>query len=409
MNIKVRKFPYPFKCAFSISSDIDNASSLEYFVHFMEFLNTDIQTIYGPGLGLEVGNSFWFFNGSGSNQLSYFEGLTDQKTRLAPIIRLFIESGHIDSLHSWGNFDKGGFKRYYAEKGMEILNKHNFDIPVWINHGIDLNYQKVGDYPNMYGDDPNHSCYHTDLLVEAGCEYIWTGKTTHIIGQNGKKNLSLIMKSAIQGFLKQTKYRNEKDPIFNYDNNLINPLVLRDGNKIWEFIRFINSWGGAGELDLNEFADQININNLNRLIKNEGVMILYTHFNENLTKTIPKVLYENLLELKKMAKRKDILVTTTSRILKFWEISNYISYNVQTFDDKTIININDVLDCPVGKKSINRYHLNGLTFYCNNSKPHNIVFKNKLCKSISNPPDETGQKSLSIPWEKLEYPKIDIL
>ena len=76
-----------------------------------------------------------------------------------------------------------------------------------------------------------------------------------------------------------------------------------------------------------------------------------------------------------MAKRKDILVTTTSRILKFWEISNYISYNVQTFDDKIIININDVLDCPIGKKSINRYHLNGLTFYCNNSKPHNIVLK----------------------------------
>ena len=61
MNVKVRKFPYPYKCAFSISSDIDNATSLEYFVHFMDFLNTDIQTIYGPGLDLEVGNSFWFF------------------------------------------------------------------------------------------------------------------------------------------------------------------------------------------------------------------------------------------------------------------------------------------------------------------------------------------------------------
>ena len=29
------------------------------------------------------------------------------------------------------------------------------------------------------------------------------------------------------------------------------------GMKIWEFTRFINSWGNAGELDLNEFADQI--------------------------------------------------------------------------------------------------------------------------------------------------------
>ena len=45
----------------------------------MDFLNSENQTIYGPGLGLEVGNSFWFFNGSKSFQLSYFEGLTIKK------------------------------------------------------------------------------------------------------------------------------------------------------------------------------------------------------------------------------------------------------------------------------------------------------------------------------------------
>ena len=64
MNLKIRKFPYPYKCALSISSDIDNASSLKFFVQFMDFLNSEKQTIYGPGLELEVGNSFWFFNGS---------------------------------------------------------------------------------------------------------------------------------------------------------------------------------------------------------------------------------------------------------------------------------------------------------------------------------------------------------
>ena len=58
MSIEIRKFPYPYKCALSISSDIDNASSSEFFVQFMDFLNSEKQTIYGPGLGLEVGNSF---------------------------------------------------------------------------------------------------------------------------------------------------------------------------------------------------------------------------------------------------------------------------------------------------------------------------------------------------------------
>jgi len=409
MKVRVRKFPYPYKCALSISSDIDNASSLEYFVQFMDFLNSEKQTIYGSGLGLEVGNSFWFFNGARSQQLSYFQGLTDKETPLAPIIRLFLKSKHIDTLHSWGNFDRGGFKRNYAEKGIEVLNKYNFNIPVWINHGINLNYQKIGDYPNMYGDDPTHPCYHTDLLSEIGLEFIWTGKVTHVIGQNGRKNFSVLSKLFIQKILKKTKYQHVKDPIYDDDNNLIRPLLLRDGNKIWEFIRFINPWGNAGELDLYEFVDQINTKNLKRLIKNQGFMILYTHFNENLFTEIPIKLKHYLNILKKMVNRKEILMGTTSRILKYLEVSNYISYEVQELEDKVIIFIDDKMYCPIGIKSVKSSHLIGLTFYIKIPKPHKIIFKNKLYETTLNSPDQTGKESISIAWEKLEYPEFNIL
>ncbi len=409
MNLKIRKFPYPYKCAFSISSDIDNASSLDFFVQFMDFLNSEKQTIYGPGLGLEVGNSFWFFNGSKSEQLSYFDGLSDKETSFAPIIRLYLKSKHIDTLHSWGNFDRGGFKRYYAEKGTEVLNKYNFNIPVWVNHGINLNYQKVGDYPSMYGDDPTHSCYHTDLLSESGLEFIWTGKVTHIIGQDGRENFSILSKLLIQKIIKKLKYQHVKDPIYDDDNNLIKPLLLRDGNKKWEFTRFINSWGNAGDLDFYEFVGQIKARNLKRLIKNQGIMILYTHFNENLGATIPMNLNERLGFLKKMVNRKEILMGTSSRILKYWEISNYIKFEVQDLEDKVIILINDIMYSPVGKQSVTSFHLNGLTFYINISKPHKIIFKNKVCRTILNPPDYTGKHSISIPWQKLEYPEVNTL
>ena len=50
MNVSLRKFPFPYRCALAISSDIDNASSLNNFVEFMEFLNTKRQTKYGLGL-----------------------------------------------------------------------------------------------------------------------------------------------------------------------------------------------------------------------------------------------------------------------------------------------------------------------------------------------------------------------
>ena len=138
-------------------------------------------------------------------------------------------------------------------------------------------------------------------------------------------------------------------------------------------------------------------------------MILYTHFNENLYNTIPTKLNHYLTNLKNMVNRKEILMGTTSRILKYWEVSNYITFEVQDFEDQLIIKINDKMYCPVGEKSVKKFHLNGLTFYFNIAKPHKIIFKNKLCKTIVNPPDQTGKKSISIAWQKLEYPEINLL
>ena len=110
-----------------------------------------------------------------------------------------------------------------------------------------------------------------------------------------------------------------------------------------------------------------------------------------------------------MVNRKEILMGTSSRILKYWEISNYINFEVRNLEDKVIILINDIMYSPVGKKSVTTFHLNGLTFYINISKPHKIIFKDKICRTILNPPDHTGKQSISIPWQKLEYPEVNAL
>ena len=192
-------------------------------------------------------------------------------------------------------------------------------------------------------------------------------------------------------------------------NQLFFPIQFRDNTKSWEFIRFMNSWGKEQVLDIHDLATQLSSSILNQLIKNRGFMILYTHFNENLAKSIPRNVYNNLRALKKMVDDKDILMGTTSRILKYWEISNYVAFEVRDLQDKVIIKINENMRCPVGIKPIKSFHLSGLTFYIKAPKPHNIIFKNKLCKTVLNPPDETGEKSISIPWEKLEYPKVKIV
>ena len=137
-------------------------------------------------------------------------------------------------------------------------------------------------------------------------------------------------------------------------------------------------------------------------------MILYTHFNENLPRKIPVKLNHYLSNLKNMVNRKEILMGTTSRILKYWEVSKHITFEVQDLKNKVIIVINDKMYSPAGKKSVTSFHLSGLTFYIKRSKPHEIIFKNKLCRAILNPPDETGKESISIPWEKLEYPEVSL-
>ena len=67
--------------------------------------------------------------------------------------------------------------------------------------------------------------------LESGFEYVWTGKATHIIGQDGKNNFSIFTKSIIQRLFKKIKYQNVKDPIYDDDNKLLRPLILRDGNE----------------------------------------------------------------------------------------------------------------------------------------------------------------------------------
>jgi len=405
-GIQLRKFPFPFKCSLAISSDIDNAASQETFIEIMEYFNTESDTVFGRGLGLEVGNSFWFFSNSNQPQLSYFDGLTTDETSFAPIIRNMWQSGHIDTLHSWGNFDLGGFTRSIAQVALKELQKYDTTIPVWVNHGIGLNHQKVGNYPNMFGDEPSHKAYHLDLAIESGCEYFWTGKVTHVIGQNSRPTISVQSKLGIQWLMKRTRYRNVVNPIYDDGNQLLFPIQFRDNTKSWEFIRFMNAWGKEQVLDIHDLATQLSPSILNQLIKNRGFMILYTHFNENVKMIgLPNDLIRNLFYLKKKNIEGDIFIATPSRLFKYKELHDYLNFKVDSSDGMTNIYIDSNLETPIGSKSLVRDQLCGLTFYVKAPSSTRIWFQKKKLEIKKNPKDEYGKLSVMIPWEKLSYPK----
>ena len=58
-QVELRKFPYPYKAAFTICSDIDNTETVEEFIKIHNIINrTDTDSC----LGLDIGDSFWFYN-----------------------------------------------------------------------------------------------------------------------------------------------------------------------------------------------------------------------------------------------------------------------------------------------------------------------------------------------------------
>ena len=127
MNLKfrkepviLRKFPFPYRAALSICSDCDDIKSRRDFLTFEKFFNTDEKTNIGKGLSLEVANSMFIY--SDNNHFSYFSG--NQQDIL--VIEKLIRSGHIDSLHSYGE------RKNFPEKEDDITNNRQTVITILI-------------------------------------------------------------------------------------------------------------------------------------------------------------------------------------------------------------------------------------------------------------------------------------
>lgn len=404
MNISLRKFPYPFKAAFSICCDCDDIASLDTFLVVMDYFNCNTITELGKGLGLEVGNSFWFFNESTSNQLSYFKSFSKVETSFAPICRELCKSGHLDIMHTFGNFDNNSFSRKFAEIAINELIKHDLKIQTWVNHGG--NSQNVGYLNNCLGSIPGTSEYHIDLCREYGLRYFCTMFLTHIIGQDALPTFNVQFMNILQKILMKTKYRRFKFPIFDLKNRLMVKTILQDGNNIWDFQRFINSWGGKKEHNLYDLCFQIKSQNINRLLKNEGFLILYTHIFDGLSsiEEFPLLVKKNMQYIAYLNKCGKLLVCTTTRLLKYNEIIKNLQYKIIKQKDEIKILINETINTLNEKYHIYPSDLNGLTFYCDYPEKVSIFLGNRIQHTQINTKDRLGKRSVSIPWLPLEYP-----
>jgi len=397
VNHQLRKFPFPYDAMLAISSDIDNAT-VEKFEEYHQFLNTKEQTSHGQGLGLDIGDSAWLYIGSDSSakidkeghgieySMSYFQGLNSNCLKDADKIIHYYNVGWIDSLHTFGDFNRNDhtlkFTRNMAVEAWKAMNESGFKPKVWINHGTETNVQNFGAYnpKNLFkyhaGDDPKSPYYHTDLTIGNGIRYVWNS-----IGKSQ----------------------------FAYDNPLY-PIKLRDGRQAWGFNRYTNDVT-RGKMDWTWEAHllprQITKQRLDQLVQARKYSIVTQHLGKG-TEDFPfnSADIESLQLLKTYQDEGKFLVARTVRLLDYARIHQFVRYSIAQVDGKKYINIYSIDDPVLGTSTPSMDEIRGLTFYVDDPENTYVLldFNSILESEIQrNGPDRDGKKSIGVKWFKSDF------
>jgi hypothetical protein len=381
---------------------------------------------YGLGVGLDVADTFYFVgDGAGGglsavdkqhpyqNEIEYYDwsdpAMTPPAEDLAnardPItgrlaykgwyegIRRYIRCGWIDSVHGgaqnvvrepqWnGPIDGQYYYDYLTEAGLKINTfiSHNSGNPWWSD---------IGNENYVYcGDDPNSDYYWANHLRAAGGRFLWgSGKV--------EQNLHTWGTAHIETYLTER--------------------TMRDGSKWWCFTRS-NTVGAA----LNCLGQDFLATNLDKLVTNNTVEVVYTHFGKhydwNAKVFLPNFVQPRLDQgtldgfrrLRLYQDQGKILVARSSRQFPYTIAYLYAKTSETTVDDITIINIESIEDQTIGSYIPTLDDVRGLTWYCEDNQKVRVLLNGVLIDEsdiLRAPEDETMQQSVGIRW--FDYDRTD--
>lgn len=407
-GVSLRSLPYPYSAMLAICSDLDRTPDGGTYLRIMKYLNTTEDTPMGPGVGLEVGNSIYFDMMPG--QFAYWN--TDDAGR--DMVRALIRSGHVDCLHSFGDL---ATTRAHAAKALEELARHGCRIPVWTDHSLaPTNFGR--DVTRGCGDQPGHQAYHADLTVSHGVQFIWRGRVTSMIGQDTAPSFGGLFdpphpiasartlgKEMIKHLL--ARCGNSKYEI-HQPNRVLRKSSLRDDCPIHEFIRCNPHWGGVSSCETADGLGRVLTEDmLKRLIRRQGVCILYTHLGKTRDPRRPFdwPARKALRYLADLGQDGDILTATTYRLLRYLVVRDCLSYVVKRVGRRLTITINGVDDPVTGPRRPSSDELQGISFICRRTDSVDLLDcdRRKLpCKVFH----QDFFTCATIPWRPLELPDI---
>lgn len=410
-----RRFPYPYRAALTICSDIDETQSVDEFLAIQKFLNTTGPTEMGSGVGLDIGNSFYFYDDD--REFSWFTH--DDSAR--QVIIDMIHAGYIDSLHSFGDAVNGPDS---INRALDALNDADCKLDVWINHyGSPSNISRHFEYllGPCQGAVPDTPFYHTDRTLDYGIRFASVGATTRVIGQSHGEtrgdlrtifdrrvpvraalNMAKELRKQVLGRRGDTRFATHGA------NRVTNVLTLEDGRRVHEVLRYCNH-----DIDIPHGATSrglayaISPRALERLKAVEGFSVVYTHLGKNSDTTQP-IAPETQSALRNLAREYragNIFVTTTSRLLNYYTAFENLAWSQQVVNDRTHIVIEGIDDPIRGLLPATHAALQGLTFYVPDGDSADIFLAGERFDQVQrNPADHTGQPSVTIPIIPLTFP-----
>ncbi len=384
----MRAFPQPYRSMLAICSDIDGTTPRE-FEDYHKFLNSLDNTEMGPGLGLDVADSFWMYmandietstdrdhNGNEA-VMTYFVG-TGGTQKNADLIRYYARCGWIDSMHAFGDFsradiDKSVFTRALAQSAAEALSGDGLWPTVWINHGNAANTQNLrsdqADISYQQGGQPDSDSYHTDITIPNGIKFVWFSDNDGAFGRQ----------------------------------DLLYPATLGDGQKVWGFRRYTgessmgfhkNNWSVYG------IADQLTEAHMDACVRDQKPVIVAQHLGGADTyQPFGEKAKQALIALAERQRRGEILVARTSRLLEYLRVRDHLVFTVD--EARSSIDILAVDDPQLGNdKKPTLDMLRGMTFFVDHADGASISLQGVPlpAEELVFTSDPDGRDTIGIRW-----------
>lgn len=342
-RVSLRTFPYPYRAMLAIDSDADH-QDLRKFNIIHAFLDSTARTSLGMGLGLDISDSFFLYDGSNEpdqidyngatvrDEMSLFKGVSDQPSVDAPILLDYIRHGWIDTFHSAGDFSRVDVDTTLFQRALEVRALHFLaqqHVPIirdFTDHGNQSNVANFGsDTPfdaYMQGATPGSPYCIEGLLAREGVRFVWA---------------------------------DHYDSQYVYASMLY-PIRLPNGRSIWGFHRFtgtrrivhVRQYACADWTNLwnpSQLFEQLAPWRLDALIRRGGYTIIATHLEGNANRQpLNDQTIAALRHLAALQRQGRILVASTPRLLLYNLVRVGVRYDVLRTDGRVIIDIRQVVD-----------------------------------------------------------------